>query len=105
MARNNKNYRKFLNNLENSGTAYVSFHVDCDKGGYIGAEFTIKDCNSEATLEFYIPRAKRKGKPRIENAQAKIAILREAIDEFDKAFSEALVERSKPKKRKKAKKK
>ncbi len=94
------NYRKFLNNDEHSGTAFVAFRILQNRRGYLDAEFTIKDCSTEATLEFYIPKLVRTGKPKIENARAKIARLREALDEFDKAFEAALVQRDKDRKKK-----
>ena len=98
------NYRKFLNNDEHSGTAFVAFRIIQNKSGYLDAEFTIKDCSDEATLDFYVPQTVRAGKPKIENARAKIARLKEAIDEFDKAFEAALIERDKSRKRKTRKK-
>ncbi len=98
-----KNYRKFLNALEAGGTAYVTFVVEHNKSGYISATFTIKDCSGEATLEFYVPKGVRKGKPHIENSNAKIAILREAVDEFAEAFEAALDEREAQKKKKRKK--
>ena len=94
-----KNYRKFLNNSEHGGTAFVAFRAGVGRRGYIDAEFIIKDCNNEAALEFYVPKAVRAGKPKIENARAKIALLKEAVDEFEKAFEEAVDEQAKRRKR------
>ena len=87
-------YRKFLNSPEHSGNAFVAFNVE-NRRGYISADFSIRDCNDEATLEFYIPKPVLRGKTRIENARVKIAALKEAVDEFEKAFEEAVVERDK----------
>lgn len=92
-------YRKFLNSSEHSGNAFVAFNVE-NRRGYISADFTLRDCNEEAVLEFYVPKAVRAGKPRIENAKIKIAALKEAIYEFEAAFDEALIERNKRPKRK-----
>ena len=98
-----KNYRKFLNTLEAGGTAYVTFVVELRKNGSISATFTIKDCFKEATLEFYVTKAVRKGKKDIENANTKIAVLREAVEEFAEAFESAIDEREAQKKKKRKK--
>ncbi len=87
-------FRKFLNAPDQSGNAFVSFNVE-NRRGYISADFSLRDCNDEAVLEFYVPKPVRAGKPRIENARAKIAALKEAIDGFEKAFEEAVIERDK----------
>jgi hypothetical protein len=98
-----KYYRKFLNSLDQSGTAFVAFSVDQYKSGAVSANFSIKDCSTEATLEFYVSKAVRVGKEEYKAGMAKIAVLREAIDEFEKAFTGAVDDRNK--KRRKARKK
>ncbi len=60
-----KNYRKFLNTIEVGGTAYVAFKVEIYKDGAVSAEFSVRDCFKEATLEFYVNKGVRKGKPQI----------------------------------------
>ncbi len=99
-----KYYRKFLNDLKSPGTAHVSFNVQLYKSGAVSAYFSVKDCTQEASLEFYVQQAVRKRKPDIENARGKIAILREALDEFERDFEEALVESDKQRKKKRKKK-
>ena len=99
-----KNYRKFLNPLEAGGTAYVTFVVEYRRDGSISATFSMKDCFKEATLEFYVAKGVRKGKRHIENSNAKIAVLKEAVDEFAKAFESALDKREAKQKKKRKKK-
>jgi formate-dependent nitrite reductase cytochrome c552 subunit len=105
MAKNyKKRFRKFLNSLEHGGSAHVTWTVEIRRG-YISAEFGVADCNDKAVLEFYVPKAVRKGKPRIENAKVKIDTMREAIDEFEKAFFEAVAEQEAARKKKRKKRK
>lgn len=100
-------FREFLNTVEHGGTALVSFEASISKTGYVSGEFSVKDCNETATLEFYVPGDVRRGKPRVENALRKIATMKAAIEQFEEAYLQMLDDRAKflKSKAKKAKKK
>lgn len=77
-------YREFLNTLEAGGSAYVTFNIEPMRNG-VSASFTLKDCNSEATIEFYL-----RGDKDTLNVRSKIATLKEAVTEFEAGYISAL---------------
>ena len=77
-------YREFLNTLEAGGSAYVTFNIEPMRNG-VSASFTLKDCSSDATIEFYL-----RGDKDTLNVRSKIAILKQAVDEFETAYIHAL---------------
>lgn len=93
-------FREFLNTLEDGGSAFVKFTVDYKRNG-VNAYFTLKDCSSQATLEFYVS-----GKKDTTNVRTKLKILKTAVTEFEQAYLAALEKHeARLKKRKKRKKK
>ncbi len=94
-----KRFRKFLNTEENGGLASVSYSVRLKKTGRYGkgsisSGFTIQDRENKATLEFYTQEGVRKGNQNIEDARFKIAVLKDAIEQFELDYEAALEERA-----------
>ena len=95
-------FREFLNLVEDGGSAYVKFTVT-RTSKRVSASFTIKDCNNEASLDFYWSDGKLP-----ENELYKLEMLKRAVLEFEEAYLSAIEIRMKKlkqnKKRAKARK-
>ena len=77
-------FREFLNTRKDGGSAYVTFNVEPMRNG-VSASFTLRDCSNDATIEFYL-----RGDNDTLNVRSKIAILKQAVDEFEAAYINAL---------------
>lgn len=77
-------YREFLNTVEHGGIAYVTWAVGYKRNS-VQASFSVRDCNNEAVLDFYVA-----GKKSPKNELAKLEILKDAVAQFETAYLVAL---------------